>query len=88
MELVTTICLVLLGLAAALALRRLLLGSSLADRVVALENLLLVGVSGIAVGAVRTGSGAFLNVLVVVAMVSFVGPVTVARFMERRGAGG
>ena len=86
MELVTSVCLATLALSAALVVARLLRGASLADRVVALENLLLVGVSGIAVGAVRTGSGDFLNVLVVLALVSFVAPVTIARFLERRGA--
>lgn len=88
MELVTTICLVILSGAALLAVLRLLRGSSLADRVVALENLLLVGVSAIAVGAVRSARGDFLNVLVVLALVSFVAPVTIARFMERRGVSG
>ena len=87
METVTSICLSILGLAALLVVRRLLVGSSLADRVVALEALLIVVISSIAVGAVRNGSGDFVNVLVVAALVSFVAPVTVARFLERRGAG-
>jgi multicomponent Na+:H+ antiporter subunit F len=60
-------------------------GPTLADRVVALDGLLIVVVSGIAVGAARSGTTAYLDVLVVVSLLAFVGTVTVARFIERRG---
>lgn len=82
----TTICFVGLTIAGALCLVRLVRGSSLADRIVALEALLLVAVSGIAVFAVRTGSTVFLDVLIVTALIGFLSQVTVARFIERRGA--
>ncbi len=86
MATVTSVCLAGLLLSAVLCLVRLLRPGSLADRIVALDSLLVVAVSGIAVHAVRTGSGAFLDVLVVAALLGFLGAVTVARFMERRGA--
>lgn len=86
MTAVTTICLALLGTAAVLDLVRLIRGNSVADRIVALDTLLVVIVSGIAVYAARTGSGVFLDVLVVAALLGFVGTITVARFIERRGA--
>lgn len=86
MTTVTTVCLAGLGAAGFLCLARLLRGSSMADRVVALEALLLVAVSGIAVFAVRSRSTAFLDVLVVTALIGFLTQVTVARFIERRGA--
>ena len=82
----TSVLLGLLGLAGALCVRRLLLGSSLPDRIVALDTLLVVVVCGIAVYAVRTGSGMFLDVLVVAALLGFTGTSLVARFIERRGA--
>jgi len=82
---VTTVAMAGLVAAGLLCLLRLLRGRSLADRVVALDALLLVVVSGIAVMAVRRDSDTFLNVLVVTALVSFIGTVTVARFIERRG---
>jgi multicomponent Na+:H+ antiporter subunit F len=47
---------------------------------------LVVLVSGIAVQAARTGDGTYLDVLVVTALLGFLGTVTVARFIERRGA--
>ena len=65
---------------------RLVRGPSLADRIVALDALLVVIVSGVAIDAARTGEGTYLDVLVVAALLGFVGTVNVARFIERRGA--
>lgn len=85
MTTVAGICFAGLAAAAVLALVRLVLGPSVPDRIVALDNLLLVVVAGLAVAAAATGEGAFLGVLVAVALVGFVGSVTVGRFVERRG---
>lgn len=86
MSVVVIICLTGLALAAGLCVGRLVAGPSVPDRIVALDALLLVVVSGIAVAAARTGDGSYLAVLVAVALLGFVGTVTVARFVERRGA--
>ncbi len=64
---------------------RLLVGPTLADRINALNGLLIAGIGAIATQAVDTGRGAFLPVVVVVALVSFVGTAMVARFIEGRG---
>lgn len=77
---------VILTAAALCFVYRLLRGPSLADRVVAMDGLLVVGASAIAVDAMRTGSGAFLPVVVVITLVGFVGTAVVARFIEGRGA--
>lgn len=76
----------LLTVAAVLCLARLWRGGSLADRIVALDTLLVVVVCGIAVDAVRRRSGVFLDVAVVAALLGFTGTSLVARFIERRGA--
>jgi len=86
MEVVTSVCLGGLVVAAVLCLVRLVRPGSLADRIVALDSLLVVVVSGIAVQTARTGTGAFLEVLVVTSLLGFIGTVTVARYLERRGA--
>jgi multicomponent Na+:H+ antiporter subunit F len=75
----------LLGLAGLLTVTRLVLGPSFADRVVALDTLLLVVVSGVAVDAARTGRSEFLPVLVLAAIIAFVGTAFAARFIEARG---
>jgi len=83
---VIDVCLVVIGISAGLCVLAALRRHSLADRIVAVETLLVTAVSGISLVAMRTGNPAFLPVLVVVALVSFIGAVTVARFIERRGA--
>jgi multicomponent Na+:H+ antiporter subunit F len=86
MSVVTTVSLAGLALAAALCLARLLRPGSIADRIVALDTLLVVSVMAIAVIAVRTATEAYTPVLLVTSLLAFVGTVTVARFIERRGA--
>lgn len=86
MILVTSVALGGVVVAGLLCLLRLLRGPSLADRIVALDALLVLIVSGIAIDAARTGEGTYLEVLVVAALLGFVGTVNVARFIERRGA--
>lgn len=86
MTLLTEVPFTLLTVAAGLCLLRLIRGPSLPDRIVALDTLLVVVVCGIAVQAAGTGSGVFLDVLVVVALLGFLGTALVARFIERRGA--
>lgn len=86
MTIVLAVCAGILIAAGLLALARLLRpGTSVADRVVALDLVLLIVVMGIAVFSVIRDTGAFLDVLVVVSLLGFVGTVTVARFIERRG---
>jgi multicomponent Na+:H+ antiporter subunit F len=82
---VITASFVILIIAGGLFGYRLLIGPTLADRINALNGLLVVGTSAVAASAVQTGRGAFLPVLVVVALVGFIGTATVARFIESRG---
>lgn len=86
MTVVTTVCLALLAVSGALYLVRALRPGSLADRIVAVDSLLLTVVAGIAVLTARTDRDDFVTVLVVASLIAFVGTVAVARFIERRGA--
>ena len=81
----STVALAMIAVTAALCVGALVRDRSVADRIVALDLLLLTIVSGIAVFTARTGDGTYLDVLVVAALLGFVGTVTVARFIERRG---
>jgi multicomponent Na+:H+ antiporter subunit F len=76
----------LLGVAALLCLVRMIRGPRLADRIVALDTLLLMVVSGIAVRAAVTGDDTYLDVMVVAALLAFAGTSMVANFIERRGS--
>jgi multicomponent Na+:H+ antiporter subunit F len=71
--------------ATALYAVRLALGPSLADRVLALNGMLLAGMVLLAHEAVRSGRGSFLAVIVVLALVGFVGTAMIARFVQGRG---
>lgn len=84
MNLTTSIALAGLALAGLLCLVRLVRGPSLANRIVALDTMLIVIITGIAVAAARTGESSFLDVMVVAALLGFVGTVTVARAIETR----
>lgn len=86
LETVTGIALGLLLVAATLCIIRLVRGGSLADRIVALDALLVVVVLGLAVLAARTGEDTYLDAMVVAALLGFTGTSLVAKFIERRGA--
>lgn len=81
-----TAAFVLLWLAAAALLFRVVLGPSLADRVVALDGVLIVVVCGLAVSAAHTGNTLFTDLAVVVGLLGFLSTAVAARFIERRGA--
>lgn len=85
MSVLVNISWVLLSTAGTLCLLRVVRPGSVADRVVALDTLLVLIVTGIAVRSFTTRSGVYLDLLVVVSLLGFVGTVTVARFIERRG---
>jgi multicomponent Na+:H+ antiporter subunit F len=75
---------VILAVAAALFGYRLCAGPSLADRVVALNGLVLTGMGAIATHAAHTADGAFLPTLVAIALVGPISNGMIARFIEGR----
>lgn len=70
--------------AAGLALLRLAIGPTLADRVVALDMMTVAIVSFCGLAAIRSGDRAFLDVALVLALVGFLATVALARFAERQ----
>jgi multicomponent Na+:H+ antiporter subunit F len=81
---VTQATFVILGIAAVLFVYRLCIGPSLADRVVALNGVVLVGMGGIATHAAHTAIGAFLPTLVAISLVGPISNGMIARFIEGR----
>ena len=78
----TSIAGILLALAAVGAVVRVVLGPSLADRMVALDSLLFIGVGGLGVYIVSTGDTTYISVLVVAVLIAFISTVIVARYIE------
>ena len=75
--------LAILAVAALLAFVRVVRGPTLPDRVVAIDLIGILIVGMIVVGAAETGQRAFLDVAIVFALISFVGTVAYARYVER-----
>lgn len=75
---------VMLTAALVLAFIRLARGPSLVDRVVALDLISALSVGIIAAYSVETGQRILLEVAIVLALISFLGTVAFARYLERR----
>lgn len=73
-----------LALAAGLTVARVVRGPALADRMVALDLLLILTAGSLAIESARTGSIDLVPVIIVVALVAFAGTLVVARFIEWR----
>jgi multisubunit Na+/H+ antiporter MnhF subunit len=82
-EFATILCMLLLVVAMLLAGVRIVRGPHVADRVVALDMLSLLGVAAAALAAVASGSTAFVDVALGVALVGFLATVAFAGFIER-----
>jgi multicomponent Na+:H+ antiporter subunit F len=74
---------VVLLAAAVLFTVRLCIGPTLADRVIALNGIVLAGMAAIATQAVETGNGDFLPALVAIALVGPISTGMIARYLER-----
>jgi multicomponent Na+:H+ antiporter subunit F len=69
--------------AAACALYRLLIGPTLADRIIALDVMLVCLMVGITIDAANREETVWLNLLVVIAIIGFTATVATTRFIER-----
>lgn len=67
-----------------LAVARLLCGPSFPDRVVALDLLGMVVAGLIAAGALLFRQPMFLDIVLVFALIAFLGTVALARYLEKR----
>lgn len=74
----------MLGLAWFLALARLVRGPSLPDRVVALDLIAFLTVGIVSAYAIGTNQRVFLDVAIVLALITFLGTIAFAQYVERR----
>jgi multicomponent Na+:H+ antiporter subunit F len=82
---VTTICLILLGLAILAAIIRIVRGPTLADRILGLDTITILAVGIIGVFAVRTGLYLYADIAVAIALVGFLSTAAFARYLLSRG---
>ena len=82
-DILITLAATLAAVALLLALYRFLKGPSSADRVVAFDVLTIISVTGIVLVALAEGRGIYLDVALVYALLSFLGVIVIARYLER-----
>jgi multicomponent Na+:H+ antiporter subunit F len=82
-ETVLFACMTILTAGVFMAFLRLVRGPSLPDRVVALDIMSVTALGIIALYAIDTGEAIFLDVALIVALVSFLGTVAFAYYVER-----
>lgn len=75
----------ILSLALFLTIIRIIIGPSLPDRVIALDLLVYVGISYIAVVVIYTGYFLYLDIAIALGLVGFLATVAFARFILHRG---
>lgn len=81
----SSIALAMLSVALLLAFIRLARGPTLPDRVVALDLISILTAGSAAVYAVAAEQPVYLDVALVLALISFLGTVAFARYLERQG---
>jgi len=84
-EITTTIAFLLLGLAMLGTIIRIILGPTLADRILGLDTVTVLAVGIIGVFALRTGLHLYADIAVAVALVGFLSTVAFARYLLSRG---
>ncbi|MBU0501231.1 MAG: cation:proton antiporter [Gammaproteobacteria bacterium] len=73
----------LAGVAFLLALARFIKGPKATDRVVAFDVLTIISITGIVLVALAEGRAIYLDVALVYALLSFLGVIVIARYLER-----
>ena len=81
---VSYISLSMMGVAILLAAVRLIRGPSLPDRVVALDLISILAAGTTAIYAIASGQAVFLDVATILALISFLGTVAFARYIEKQ----
>ena len=84
LEISIVISLTVLTFSMILSLIRIIMGPSLPDRIVALEILTFMIIGIVGLYSVLTGQRAFLDVAVIISLISFLSTIAFAYYLERR----
>ncbi|GAB2557205.1 Na(+)/H(+) antiporter subunit F1 [Gracilibacillus alcaliphilus] len=82
-EIMLTLALTLYGIAIAISVIRTIIGPSLPDRIVALDMIGVMLVSCIAIISVSYGTKAFLEVILILAILAFISTIAFSKYIER-----
>jgi multicomponent Na+:H+ antiporter subunit F len=75
--------LILFGIAILITLVRIILGPSLPDRVIALDMIGVNLISGIAIISILLGTKAFLEVILILGILTFMSTIAFSKYIER-----
>jgi multicomponent Na+:H+ antiporter subunit F len=81
-EIILDIAIGFMGVAIVLVSLRLILGPTIADRILALDSLTIISISLIVIIALFSDRVIYLDVAMVYAVISFAGVVAAARYIE------
>ncbi len=82
MSIIFTICYIFLGIGFLLSLYRLILGPTVYDRIIALDLVGALIMCSLGVYAVQTGQFVYLDVILAIALIAFLGTVAFARYLD------
>ena len=85
MTVVTQVCLAVLAVSLLLVVVFVLRARGLVDRSLGLDTMMSVALNGLAVVIVMTDAPDVVDLTVLISVLAFIGTITVARFVERRG---
>ncbi len=85
MNVVATGCLVVLGTSMLIVVTFVLRARGLVDRSLGLDTMMSIVLNGLAVVIILTVDSDVVDLALLIAILAFIGTVTVARFVERRG---
>jgi len=85
-EIAANIAFAILGLGLLATVVRVILGPTLADRILGLDTLTTLGIGLIAVFAVRSGFYLYVDIAVALALLGFISTVAFARYLLSRGS--
>ncbi len=81
---ITYVIMPVLGISALLVFYRFFIGPSVVDRVVALDLSISIGIAIIAAYCIVTGSHAFLDDAMILALIAFLGTVAFSYYLAKR----
>jgi multicomponent Na+:H+ antiporter subunit F len=87
LQIACSVSYVLLGLAVALVLARLIAGPTLADRILCLDTITLLAASGIGVFAIQTGIRTYVDLSIAIALIGCLSTAAFARYLLSRKSG-
>jgi multicomponent Na+:H+ antiporter subunit F len=87
-DIATMLALVLIGASLALVVIRMILGPTLADRILCLDTITILAAGGIGIYATRTALFLYLDIAIAVALVGFLSTAAFARYLVSRKSGG